>query len=228
MNEKTKINPNEFSKIFLLISIAYVAALLISNTVATKIIMVGSLSVAAGIICFPVTYIITDVITEVYGYRRAKFLIWGGFGALAFMSTAYAMASWLTPAPFYGSEAAFDTIFQQVPRIALGSLGGYLVGSFLNSIVMSKMKVWTAGKHLWARTIGSTIVGEAADSAVFAIIAFAGTFAMSQVVLIAFSGFLLKSAYEIAATPLTYWVIGKIKKAEGVDVYDHNASYGIL
>lgn len=219
---------SEFSRMFLFISIAYVASLLTSNTVATKIIMIGPLSVAAGIICFPITYIINDVVTEVYGYRRAKLLIWGGFSALAFMSVAYALATWLTPAPFYTAEAAFDTIFQQIPRIAVGSLGGYMIGSFLNSIVMSKMKVLTKGKHLWARTIGSTIVGEAADSTVFALIAFFGTFALSQVALIALSGFLLKSAYEIIATPLTYWVIARIKRLEGTDVYDHDVSYGVL
>lgn len=224
--DKNALQP--FSLTFFLIGVAYVSALLVANTIATKVIVVGPLSVAAGIICFPVAYIVADVVTEVYGFQRAKVLIWAGFGALAFMSIAYAIAAWLPPAPFFEAEEAFDSIFTQVPRIAFGSLFGYLVGSFLNSIVMSKMKVWTDGKHLWARTIGSTIVGEAGDSIVFALIAFAGVFAFDAVLLIAFSGFALKTAYEIAATPLTYWVIKQVKAKEEFEVYDRDTSYGLF
>jgi hypothetical protein len=214
-----------YSSLFLAISMIFVSSLIISNTIATKIIMIGSFSVAAGIICFPISYIISDIVTEVYGYRRAKVMIWTGFGCLAFMSAAYALAAWLTPAPFFANEAAFDTIFSQVPRIALGSLAGYLVGSFANSIVMSKMKIWTNGKHLWSRTIGSTIVGEGADSIVFAIVAFAGVFPAAQLAMIAFSGFLLKTLYEIVATPATYAIVRKVKQIEGIDTFDSGQSY---
>ena len=203
----------------------FVASLIISNTIATKIIMIGSLSVAAGIICFPISYIISDIVTEVYGYRRAKVMIWTGFTCLAFMSIAYSLAAWLTPAPFFENEAAFDSIFSQVPRIALGSLAGYLVGSFINSIVMSKMKILTKGKHLWSRTIGSTILGEGADSIVFAVVAFAGVFPTAQLAMIAFSGFLLKTLYEIAATPFTYAIVRKVKNIEGIDTFDGGQSY---
>ena len=216
---------SQYSGLFLIISMVFVSSLVISNTIATKIIMVGPLSVAAGIICFPISYIISDIVTEVYGYRRAKIMIWTGFACLAFMSAAYALAAWLTPAPFFQNEASFDLIFSQVPRIAVGSLAGYLVGSFANSIIMSKMKLWTNGEHLWSRTIGSTIVGEGADSVVFATVAFAGLFSTSQLAMIAFSGFLLKTAYEIAATPLTYAIIAKVKRVEGIDTFDRGQSY---
>jgi queuosine precursor transporter len=218
-------NSKQYSALFLVISMVFVSSLIISNTIATKIVMIGSLSVAAGIICFPISYIITDIVTEVYGYRRAKIMIWTGFGCLAFMSLAYAIAAWLAPAPFFTNEGAFDTIFSQVPRIALGSLAGYLVGSFANSIIMSKMKIWTKGRHLWSRTIGSTIVGEAADSTVFAVVAFAGLFPPAQLAMIAFSGFLLKTLYEVVATPLTYVIIGKVKAVEGIDTFDSNQTY---
>jgi queuosine precursor transporter len=220
-----KENKNHYSGLFLIISMVFVSSLIVSNTIATKIVMIGSLSVAAGIICFPISYIISDIVTEVYGYRRAKIMIWTGFVCLAFMSAAYALAAWLTPAPFFQNEAAFDSIFSQVPRIALGSLAGYLVGSFTNSIVMSKMKLWTDGKHLWSRTIGSTVVGEGADSVVFAVVAFAGIFPPGQLAMIAASGFLLKTAYEIAATALTYALIGKVKQVEGIDTFDRTQSY---
>lgn len=214
-----------FSPIFVAIAMIFVSSLIISNTIATKIIMIGSLSVAAGIICFPISYIISDIITEVYGYNRAKFVIWTGFACLAFMTVAYSVASWLAPAPFYQNESAFDAVFSQVPRIALGSLAGYLVGSFLNSAVMSKMKLWTNGRHLWSRTIGSTIVGEAADSGVFAVVAFAGIFSGEQLLMVAFSGFILKTLYEILATPLTYMIVSKVKSYEKIDVIDTNQSY---
>jgi queuosine precursor transporter len=220
-----KQSKQQYSGLFLIISMIFVASLIISNTIATKIIMVGSLSVAAGIICFPISYIISDIVTEVYGYRRAKVMIWTGFACLAFMSVAYALAAWLAPAPFFANETAFDTIFSQVPRIALGSLAGYLVGSFINSIVMSKMKIWTNGKHLWSRTIGSTILGEGADSIVFAVVAFAGLFPTAQLAMIAFSGFLLKTLYEIAATPVTYAIVRKVKQIEGTDAFDNGQSY---
>jgi queuosine precursor transporter len=222
------VAPRTYSGLFLFLAALFVAALIVANTVATKIVMVGPLAVAAGILCFPVSYILSDVVTEVYGYRAARTVIWTAFACLAFTTLVYFLATALPPAPFYTNEEAFDSIFSQVPRIALGSLSGFLVGSFLNAAVMSKMKIWTEGRHLWARTIGSTVVGEAADSLVFAMIAFAGLFAWSDLLMIAFSGFVLKTAYEVLATPFTYWLVGWVKRRERLDTYDHNISYSPL
>lgn len=206
----------------------FVSVLLVANTVAVKIIAFGDYAVAAGIICFPISYIFGDVLTEVYGYRQTRKVIWTGFFCLALMSFFYYLASLLPPAAFYQGEAAFDTIFEFVPRIAIASLAGYLVGSFLNAIVMSRMKVLTNGRALWARTIASTIVGEAADSFVFALVAFYGVFAIDDLLLIGMTGFVLKTAYEIIATPVTYMIVGFLKRREGVDKIDRGESYSLF
>jgi uncharacterized integral membrane protein (TIGR00697 family) len=222
-NKESK--PARFSRTFVTISMVFVSTLIIANTVATKVVMVGDFAVAAGIVCFPITYIISDVVTEVYGYRRAKFITWVGFGCLALMSILYLIAAWLPPAPFYQGEAAFDSVFTFVPRIALGSLIGFVVGSLLNAVVLSRLKILTEGRWLWTRTIGSTIVGEAADSVVFAVVAFAGIFEMRQLIILAFTGFALKTLYEILATPFTYIVVRRVKSLEGEDTFDHGVRY---
>lgn len=229
MTDRDRSNPDAgHSTLFVMMAILFVVSLIVANTIATKIVMIGPLPVAAGILCFPFSYIISDVLTEVYGYRTARFVVWAGFSCLAFASLIYFFATQLAPAPFYPNEKAFDAIFSQVPRIAVGSLLAFLVGSFLNNMVMSKMKIWTQGRHLWTRTIGSTIVGEGADSLVFATVAFAGIFPAQDLLMIAFSGFLLKTAYEIIATPFTYFAIYRVKKLEGLDTYDYNISYSPL
>ncbi|KKL52175.1 hypothetical protein LCGC14_2288110, partial [marine sediment metagenome] len=199
--------------------------LLVSNTIAVKIITVSGFVLPAGIICFPVAYIFNDVLVECYGYERTRRVIWCGFGCLALMSFFYWLAAILPPAVFWEDQSAFKKFFQFAPRIAGASFVAYLVGSFLNAYVMSRMKVRTKGKHLWMRTIGSTVVGEGADSLVFNFVAFLGVFELGQVAFIAFSGFVLKTLYEIAATPLTYLIVGWLKRFEGVDVFDHDAAY---
>lgn len=222
---KSGASATSYSPLFVAIAMVFVATLVISNTVATKIISFGPLAVAAGIICFPVTYVINDIITEVYGFRRARFAVWIAFLCLALTSLLYTIATMLPPAPFYQDEAAFDRIFGLVPRIALGSLCGFLVGSLINAAVLSRLKVITAGRYLWVRTIGSTIIGEAADSLIFALIAFLGVFAIGDLLVVGLSGFLLKTAYEIVVTPLTYVVVRRVKEYEGVDTYDHDVAY---
>lgn len=221
-------NTNNITRTFFILSALFITSLVVANTIATKIIDVFGLSVAAGIICFPLSYILSDVITEVYGFKRARFVIWVGFGCLAIAVLMYAIASALPPAAFYANEEAFDLIFSQVPRIALGSLFGYLVGSLSNAIVLSKMKVWLGGKHLWARTIGSTVVGEAADSIVFALIAFSGVLGTTELIIVATSGFILKTAYEVLATPVTYAIVNKVKKVDGIDTYDADETYKLI
>jgi hypothetical protein len=210
---------------FHIVSMLFVASLLVGNTVAAKIITFLGFSIPAGILCFPIAYIVNDVLTEVYGYRKAKSVIWWGFICLAFMTLVYYLSTIITPAPFWKDQLAYEKIFSIVPRIALGSLIAFLVGSFLNSIVLSKMKILTNGKYLWTRTIGSTIIGEGADSIIFNLVAFAGIFGVRDLVVIMVSGFLLKTLYETIATPLTYLVVGYLKKAEQEDRYDIGENY---
>lgn len=210
---------------FTVIAMLFIASLLIANTVAVKIIMIGNFAIPAGILCFPLAYIINDVLVEVYGYKKTKQVIWWGFICLALMSLIYYLSNILTPAPFWQNQEAFSKIFAFIPRIGIASFFAYLVGAFLNSIVMSVMKKRMKGKHLWARTIGSTVVGEGVDSIIFNVIAFYGIFEFNNLLTIIGTGFVLKTLYEIIATPLTYFVVNKIKKLEEEDVYDYDVSY---
>lgn len=207
------------------IAMLFCAMLLISNTIAVKVVEIGGFVLPAGIICFPIAYIFNDVLVETYGYAKARTVIWFGFGCLALMSLFYFIATLLPPAAFWQDNSAFGSLFGQAPRIAAGSFLAYLIGSFLNAAVMSWMKIKTNGKFLWMRTIGSTIVGEAADSFVFNFVAFLWVFEVSQVVYIAFSGFVLKTLYEIAATPFTYIIAAWLKRVEGEDKFDYDVSY---
>ena len=212
-------------RLFHIVAILSVSTLLISNTIAVKLFHFGNFVFPAGIIVFPVAYILNDVLTEVYGYEKTRSVIWTGFLALAIMVLCYSLAVILSPASFWQDQAAFEKLFKQTPRIAMASILGYLVGSFSNSIILSKMKIITKGKYLWTRTIGSTIVGEGFDSFVFNFVAFAGIFATSDLITVAFSGFVFKVAFEAIATPITYLVIGWLKKAENEDKYDVNVNY---
>jgi len=202
-----------------------VMCLLVSNTIAVKVIEIGSFVLPAGIIVFPLAYIFNDIMTEVYGYEKTRSVIWWGFISLAFMTIFYIIANELKPAVFWQDQDSFSKLFGFVPRIAVASFAAYLVGSFLNSYVLSFMKVKTKGKHLWARTIGSTIIGEGADSIVFNIVAFWGVFPNANLIQIVISGFVLKTLYEVVATPLTYFIVGWLKRAETEDKFDYHVNY---
>lgn len=221
--EQKDISAN--SKYFLYIAILFVAVLMISNTVATKLVQIGPFIVAGAIFIFPISYIFGDILTEVYGYRASRKIIWSGFVALIFMSFCYWFVQQLPFPSFWQGQVAYETILGTVPRIVLGSIVAYFVGEFSNSFVLSKMKIWMHGKRLWMRTIGSTIVGEGADSIIFALIAFAGTIPASGLITLILSGYFIKVAFEIAATPITYFIVNKLKRAEGIDVFDNNISY---
>jgi len=212
-------------RLFHALAMVFCATLLISDTIAVKVVHIWGFDLPAGIICFPIAYIFNDVLVEVYGYEKTRSVIWFGFGCLALMSLLYYLATLLPPAAFWQDDPAFGRLFGLTPRIAAGSFIAYLVGSFLNAVVMSRMKIMTRGKYLWTRTIGSTIVGEAADSFIFNFTAFVGIFTFSQVAYIAFSGFVLKTLYEVVATPLTYLVAGWLKRVEAEDKFDHGVSY---
>lgn len=226
--ETTNSSSSEYPKgfrYFHVIAMLFVASLIIGNTVAVKIITIGGFAIPAGILCFPLAYIINDVLVEVYGYQKSKKVIWWGFFTLAFMSLIYYLSNIIPPAPFWKGQEAYQQIFSFIPRIGIASFLAYLVGSFLNSYIMSAMKKWSNGKHLWMRTIGSTIVGEGADSIIFNIVAFYGIFQFNELLIIITTGFTLKTLYEIVATPLTYWVVGRVKRLEEEDKYDYGVSY---
>jgi uncharacterized integral membrane protein (TIGR00697 family) len=213
------------SKYFLYIGIAFVAVLMISNTVAVKIVHIGPLVFSGAIFLFPISYIFGDILTEVYGYKASRKIILSGFAALVFMSFYYWLIQMLPSAGFWSNQEAYAAILGFVPRIVFASIVGYFVGEFTNSYVLSKMKILSNGKHLWKRTIGSTVVGEGVDSIIFGLIAFAGTIPLANLGVLILSGYLFKVVYEIIITPVTYIVVNKLKKVEGVDVYDLGIDY---
>lgn len=198
----------------------FVVALLTANIIAVKLVQIGPLILPAGVVIFPVSYILGDVLTEVYGYRYARRAIWLGFMGNLVAVIAIWLAG-LLPAPvFWSGQDAYNAILGFTPRLLLASFVAYLVGEFANSTVLAKMKVMTQGRHLWARTIGSTIVGQGLDSFIFILIAFGGLMAGGAMVTAILSQWLFKSTYEALATPLTYVVVNKLKREEGIDAYD--------
>lgn len=210
------------------VMVAFVVVLLLSNVIgAEKRSFVdlpgfGPWPFGAGILFFPISYVIDDVLTEVYGYARARRAIWAGFIALGFMAIMEWTVVHLPPAAGWSGQPAYERVFGSGWRIIVASLSAFFVGDFLNSVVLAKMKIWTKGKHLWTRTIGSTIVGEGADSLIFYPLAFYGMadWPISALGAVMISQFILKVSWEVILTPVTYFVIGWLKKREGIDVYD--------
>jgi uncharacterized integral membrane protein (TIGR00697 family) len=202
----------------------FTAMLVIANTIAVKIVAIGPFNIPAGILCFPITYIFGDVLVEVYGYARTRRVIWTGLACQVLMAAFYYLSAALPPAVFWQGQDAWSSFFSMSPRIVAGSLAAYFAGEFTNAVVMSKLKLRTKGRHLWMRTIGSTVTGQGVDTIVFNIVAFAGVFAVPDLLSIIVSGYVLKVAYEILATPGTYWVVGWLKQKEGFDHFDHELS----
>ena len=215
----------KFSFLFVLFAILFTTCLLTANIVAVKIISLFGLFVPAGIIIFPLSYILGDILTEVYGYENTKTIIWLGFLANLLMVIAIFIAQNLPSAPFWNNQSSFNNILGYTPRLLLASFTAFLVGSFANSFVMYKMKILTKGRMLWTRTIGSTIVGEGLDSLIFISIAFIGAFALTNLLILILTQWIIKSLYEIIATPLTYAIVGFLKKKENLDSYDYKANY---
>jgi uncharacterized integral membrane protein (TIGR00697 family) len=211
---------NNSPKYYDLIVGLFVAVLLITQTIAQKIVSFGPLNLSAGVILFPVGYIFGDVLTEVYGYARSRRVIWIGFAASALMAAIYWLSVWLPAAPGWPNQESFQQTLGFVPRIVVASLIAYWAGEFSNSYILAKLKVRMNGKKLWVRTIGSTIVGEAIDTIIVVSVAFGGVLPGSLLVSIGWSIYLVKVLYEIAATPLTYLVVARLKQAEGIDHYD--------
>jgi uncharacterized integral membrane protein (TIGR00697 family) len=213
-------------KYYDLVMAAFVTILLCSNVIgAAKVAQVGGFTFGAGVLFFPLSYVFGDVLTEVYGYARARKVVWAGFGALAFASFMSAVILAFPPAPGWGNQAAYETVFGATPRIVLASLIAYFCGEFCNSFVLAKMKVWSEGRQLWMRTIGSTIAGELVDSLVFYPLAFYGIWPTSLVVTVLFTNYLLKVGWEVVMTPITYRVVNFLKRAEHEDYYDRNTNF---
>ncbi len=207
------------------LTVFFVSVLLISNVASTKIVQLFGLTFDGGTLLFPLSYIFADILTEVYGFRKSRSAIWLGFLSAAVMSAVFVLVGVLPAAPDWGNQAAYDAILGLTPMIVLGSLVAYFCGEFANSYLLAKMKVWTAGKHLWMRTIGSTLVGQAIDSALFILIAFGAVLPTSLLVTLIVSNYIFKVAIEILFTPLTYKAIAYLKAREGVDYYDRDTDF---
>ncbi len=203
----------------------FVVILLISNLVGQKICAFGPFRVSGAQLLFPVTYIYGDVFTEVYGYSASRRAIWLGFFASGLLSVLGMAITLLPPAPEWHNQAAFATVFSVVPRFVIASLVAYWCGEFTNSFVMAKMKLWTRGRHLWSRTVGSTIAGQAVDTIVVMILAFGFSISASAVVKLIVDGYLFKVAYEVLATPITYAVVNWLKRSEGLDIFDERTRF---
>jgi len=208
-----------------LVTVGFVAVLMISNIASTKFVAIGPLSFDGGTLLFPIAYILGDVITEVYGYQRARRVIWIGFGATALMAATLALVGALPPAEGWEHQAAYQAILGATPRIVLGSLVAYWAGSFANAWLMAKLKIATEGRFLWLRTISSTLLGEGVDTVLFVLVAFWGVLPTSLVWKVVASNYVYKCLLEIAVTPLTYRVVNGIKNAEGEDYYDYDTQF---
>ncbi|WP_284124902.1 queuosine precursor transporter [Parerythrobacter aestuarii] len=217
--------PTHF-RYFDLVMAAFVAILLLSNLIgAAKLSTVAGFTFGAGILFFPVSYVIGDVLTEVYGYARARRVIWTGFAAMIFMAFMSYVVVAMPPAASWDGQEAYESVFGSTWRIVLASITAFWAGEFVNSFVLAKMKVWTQGKALWSRTIGSTVFGQGIDSLIFYPIAFLGIWETSDVLTVMVTNWLLKVVWEAVLTPVTYVVVGTLKQREGVDVYDSDTDF---
>ncbi|MGN6278723.1 MAG: queuosine precursor transporter [Sphingomonas sp.] len=215
------------------VMVAFVVVLLLSNVIGAEkrsvidLPGIGLWPFGAGILFFPISYVIDDVLTEVYGYARARRVIWAGFAALGFMAVMEWTVVHLPVAEGWTGQAAYERVFGSGWRIILASLCAFWAGDFLNSLVLAKMKIWTRGRWLWTRTIGSTIIGEGADSLIFYPLAFYGLadWPVDALLMVMLSQFVLKVSWEVTLTPVTYAVVGWLKRREGVDVYDRGTDF---
>lgn len=215
-----KQSSTRYSIWFTVVVAVFVTCLITANIAAVKLLSLGELILPAGVLVFPISYIVGDVLTEVYGFRTARRVIWLGFICNLITVIVFTLAQALPGAGFWDGQAAFERILGYTPRLLFASFLAYLVGEFANSYVLAKMKVAMQGRHLWARTIASTIVGQGLDSLIFVVVAFAGTTAADSLISAVLTQWIFKSVYEALATPVTYAVVNAIKRREGIDVYE--------
>jgi uncharacterized integral membrane protein (TIGR00697 family) len=218
----------KYSQWFLIVVAVFVTCLITANITAVKLVDVFGLVLPAAILVFPVSYIIGDVLTEVYGYRQARKVIWMGFVCNLIVVVTIWLAQILPAASFWDGQKAYERILGYTPRILAASFLAYLVGEFANSFVLAKMKIATQGRWLWMRTIGSTLVGQGLDSLVFISLAFAGAIPIHALWQAVVTQWLAKSAYEAAVTPFTYLVVNFLKRKEGMDTYDYDTRFNPL
>jgi len=222
----SRVRPHREYRYYDLIMATFVTVLLCSNLIGpSKVATLGGFTFGAGILFFPISYVFGDVLTEVYGYAHARRVVWTGFAALGFASLMTVVVLGLPPAPGWNGQAAHVAVFQQTPRIVLASLAAFWAGEFANSYALAKMKVLTEGRHLWTRTIGSTIVGAAVDSAIFYPVAFLGVWETRTVFVVLVTNYVLKILWEVIATPMTYRVVAFLKRVENEDFYDRATDF---
>ena len=218
----------QYSFCFIVVVAIFITCLITANIISVKLIKVLGLVLPAGVLIFPVSYITGDVLTEVYGYAEARRVIWLGF----FCNLVLVFVIWLSniipPAPFWDGQAHYERILGFTPRLLVASFLAYLVGEFFNAFIMARMKIATRGRWLWVRTISSTLVGQGLDSLIFITLAFAGTIPVNALALAIITQWMVKSAYEAVATPLTYISVNLLKRHEGLDVYDYDTRFNPL
>lgn len=210
---------------FVSIAALFVTCLITANIIAVKFILLLGFLVPAGVVIFPLSYLFGDVLTEVYGYGAARSVIWLGFFCNLIAVIAFTIGGIAPAAPFWHDQAAYNTILGYAPRLLLGSFVAYLIGEFTNSFILAKLKIATKGRWLWTRTVGSTLVGEGLDTLIFIFIAFWGVLPASSMVQAILTQWIFKVAYEIIATPFTYWIVGFLKRKESLDTYDYRANF---
>lgn len=216
---------NKVSILFMLAGILFAASLLISNILASKIMMLGSWAVPAGVLVFPIAYILNDLITEVWGFAKARFIIWTGFAVNVLAVLFFTAGIALAPAPFWDGQEAFARVLGSTPRIVAASMAAYLAGSFLNAWVMSRFKIMTQGKQFSLRAVISTLLGEGIDSAIFITIAFAGLIPLNALLMMILTQAMVKVAFEIIVLPVTARVVKVVKRADQTDTFDYKVSY---
>jgi uncharacterized integral membrane protein (TIGR00697 family) len=214
-----------------LVMAAFVTVLVCSDVIGAgkvghvRLPLLGDFTFGAGVLFFPISYIFGDILTEVYGYARARKVVWTGFAALAFASFMSWFIVVIPPAPGWPNQAAYEASFGATPRIVFSSLTAFFAGEFANSYTLAKMKIWTGGRHLWSRIVGSTVVGEAIDSVIFYPLAFLGAWPTRLVVEVMITNYLLKVVWEVVNTPITYRIVAFLKRAEREDYYDYDTNF---
>ncbi len=232
MSTPSRTAPPRSFRYYDFIMAAYVCVILCANLigpakVATVTVpFLPPVTFVAGVLFFPISYAFGDILTEVYGYARDRRVVWAGFGALVFAATMSSVVVALPPAKWWApNQAAVEAIFGNTPRIVAGSIVAFWCGSFVNSYVLAKMKIWTGGRWLWTRTIGSTVCGELVDTTLFCGIAFGGVWPTDHLIEVGVTQYLIKSAWEVLATPLTYVIVGFLKRRENEDYYDRDTNF---
>ncbi|GCE32137.1 transporter [Dictyobacter alpinus] len=215
----------KFSAWFLLIASLFTTCLITANIIAVKLALLGGVMFPAGVVIFPLSYLFGDVLTEVYGYSASRVVIWLGFLGNLLAVAAFSLASILPAAPIWHDQTAYNAILGFTPRLLLASFISYLIGEFVNSFVLAKLKIATQGRYLWMRTIGSTLLGEGIDTTIFISIAFWGSLPFSVIITLILTQWIIKVLYEVVATPLTYLIVGFLKAREQLDIYDRQTNF---